>query len=142
MAEFARPRVVGFNHVALEVGDLDEALAFYGRLFKFELAAKVTPWPSSTWAISSLPFRRAAGKRQTMGVTSVSSSTIRRWPARPLRQLVLPHLTVHSLIFGIPGAPSRDRWLRQHSVHEGTQCAAWHGAVALDQEREGKKGVG
>src|SRR6478609_6780037 len=40
MAEFARPRVVGFNHVALEVGDIDEALAFYGRLFKFELRGK------------------------------------------------------------------------------------------------------
>ena len=26
-------RLVGFNHIALEVGDLDEALAFYGRIF-------------------------------------------------------------------------------------------------------------
>jgi hypothetical protein len=34
MAEFAKPRVIGFNHVALEVGDIDEALAFYGRLFR------------------------------------------------------------------------------------------------------------
>src|SRR5436190_5856089 len=40
MAEFARPRVIGFNHVALEVGDIDEALAFYGRLFTFELRSK------------------------------------------------------------------------------------------------------
>jgi len=40
MAEPARPRLIGFNHVALEVGDIDEALAFYGRLFKFELRDK------------------------------------------------------------------------------------------------------
>ena len=40
MAEYARPRVVGFNHVALEVGDIEEALAFYGRLFRFELRGK------------------------------------------------------------------------------------------------------
>jgi lactoylglutathione lyase len=40
MTEFTKPRVVGFNHVALEVGDIDEALAFYGRLFKFELRGK------------------------------------------------------------------------------------------------------
>ena len=40
MAEFAKPRVIGFNHVALEVGDIDEALAFYGRLFKFKLRGK------------------------------------------------------------------------------------------------------
>jgi lactoylglutathione lyase len=31
-----RPRLVGINHVALEVGDLDEALEFYGRLFTIE----------------------------------------------------------------------------------------------------------
>jgi catechol 2,3-dioxygenase-like lactoylglutathione lyase family enzyme len=40
MGEFVRPRVVGFNHVALEVGVIDEALAFYGRLFRFELRGK------------------------------------------------------------------------------------------------------
>ena len=31
------PRLVGINHVALEVGDLEEALAFYERIFEFEL---------------------------------------------------------------------------------------------------------
>jgi predicted enzyme related to lactoylglutathione lyase len=40
MAESKKPRVVGLNHVALEVGDIDEALAFYGRLFDFELRGK------------------------------------------------------------------------------------------------------
>ncbi|MGR3715657.1 MAG: VOC family protein [Thermohalobaculum sp.] len=33
----AKPRLLGINHVALEVGDIDEALAFYGRFFEFEL---------------------------------------------------------------------------------------------------------
>jgi lactoylglutathione lyase len=28
-------RLVGINHVALEVGDVDEALAWYGRFFEF-----------------------------------------------------------------------------------------------------------
>ena len=40
MAASARPRVIGFNHVALEVGDIEEALAFYGRIFEFELRGK------------------------------------------------------------------------------------------------------
>ena len=31
------PRLVGINHVAIEVGDIDEALAFYGALFELEL---------------------------------------------------------------------------------------------------------
>jgi len=32
-----KARAIGFNHVALIVGDIDEALAFYGRLFEFTL---------------------------------------------------------------------------------------------------------
>lgn len=35
-----KARAVGFNHVALEVGDIDAALAFYGRLLDFELRSK------------------------------------------------------------------------------------------------------
>jgi lactoylglutathione lyase len=35
-----KARLVGFNHVALEVGDIDEALDFYGSLFEFELRGK------------------------------------------------------------------------------------------------------
>jgi lactoylglutathione lyase len=33
-------RLVGINHIALEVGDLDEALTWYGRLFEFELRGR------------------------------------------------------------------------------------------------------
>jgi lactoylglutathione lyase len=35
-----KARAIGFNHVALEVGDIDAALAFYGRLFDFELRGR------------------------------------------------------------------------------------------------------
>jgi predicted enzyme related to lactoylglutathione lyase len=35
-----RPRLVGINHVAIEVADIDEALAFYGRVFDFSLRGK------------------------------------------------------------------------------------------------------
>jgi catechol 2,3-dioxygenase-like lactoylglutathione lyase family enzyme len=31
------PRLVGINHVALEVGNLEEALDWYGRIFVFEV---------------------------------------------------------------------------------------------------------
>jgi lactoylglutathione lyase len=33
-------RAIGLNHVALEVGDVDDALAFYGRIFTFELRGR------------------------------------------------------------------------------------------------------
>jgi lactoylglutathione lyase len=37
----ARARLIGVNHVALEVDDLDAALGFYGRLFEFELRGRI-----------------------------------------------------------------------------------------------------
>jgi catechol 2,3-dioxygenase-like lactoylglutathione lyase family enzyme len=36
-----RARLVGLNHVALEVADVDEALAFYGGVFELELRGRV-----------------------------------------------------------------------------------------------------
>jgi lactoylglutathione lyase len=36
----AHPRLVGINHIALEVGDVDEALEFYGRIFEFTLRGR------------------------------------------------------------------------------------------------------
>jgi lactoylglutathione lyase len=35
-----KSQLVGINHVALEVGDVGEALEFYGRLFEFELRGR------------------------------------------------------------------------------------------------------
>ncbi len=35
-----KARAVGINHVALEVGDIEEALAFYGQFLQFELRGK------------------------------------------------------------------------------------------------------
>lgn len=40
MSAARKARAIGFNHVALEVGDIEEALAFYGRLFDFKLRGK------------------------------------------------------------------------------------------------------
>ena len=38
------PKLVGINHVALEVGDLEAALEWYGRIFEFELVRE-PPFP-------------------------------------------------------------------------------------------------
>ncbi|MGA9006285.1 MAG: VOC family protein [Xanthobacteraceae bacterium] len=103
MAEFARPRVVGFNHLALEVGDIDEALSFYGRLFSFELRGK-----SDTIAFIDLGDQFIAlqkGRKQPaddgrhFGLVVEDKEAARK----ALRQLVLPCLTARSLISVTPG---------------------------------------
>jgi catechol 2,3-dioxygenase-like lactoylglutathione lyase family enzyme len=40
MAEAKKAHAIGFNHIALEVGDIEDALAFYSRLFDFKLRGK------------------------------------------------------------------------------------------------------
>lgn len=35
-----KARAIGFNHVAIEVGDIDDALTFYARLFDFKVISK------------------------------------------------------------------------------------------------------
>jgi len=40
MTEGKKPRLIGINHVAIEVGDIDEALEWYARVFDFKLRGK------------------------------------------------------------------------------------------------------
>jgi predicted enzyme related to lactoylglutathione lyase len=37
----SRARLIGINHVALEVGDIDAALEFYGAVVEFELRGRI-----------------------------------------------------------------------------------------------------
>ena len=62
MSEARKALAVGFNHVALEVGDIEEALAFYGGFLEFELRGK-----SETMAFIDLGdqfLALQAGRRQ------------------------------------------------------------------------------
>lgn len=40
MTEAKKARAVGINHIALEVGDIDQALEFYGQFMEFSLRGK------------------------------------------------------------------------------------------------------
>jgi len=87
MTEAARPRIVGLNHIALEVGDIEEALAFYGRIFQFELRGKSDAMAFIDWAINSSPCRRGGSRVQMLAAISVSSSMTRKQPGAPSTQL-------------------------------------------------------
>jgi catechol 2,3-dioxygenase-like lactoylglutathione lyase family enzyme len=40
MKGMSLPRLIGINHVALEIGDIEQALAFYGKIFAFTLRGR------------------------------------------------------------------------------------------------------
>ncbi len=55
-------RAIGINHVALEVGDVDEALDWYGRFVQFELRGRR---PTMAWIDLGDQFLAlSAGRRQ------------------------------------------------------------------------------
>ncbi len=75
-------RAIGINHVALEVGDVGEALDWYGRFFHFELRGR---HPNMAWIDLGDQFLAlSSGRRQgpTTAATSASWSTTRRRCAR------------------------------------------------------------
>ena len=63
MTETRKARAIGFNHIALEVGNIDEALEFYAKIIDFELRGK-----SENMAFIDLGdqfLALQAGRRQT-----------------------------------------------------------------------------
>jgi catechol-2,3-dioxygenase len=84
MAETKKARAVGLNHVALEVGDIEEALAFYGRLFEFKLRSKTPLRLSSIWAANFSHCREVGLNRLTMDVILGLWSTTRMPSVRRL----------------------------------------------------------
>ena len=83
MNESSRPRVVGINHIALEVGDIEEALAFYGRIFKFELRGKSDAMAFIDLGDQFIALQKGRIRAQMRAATSVSSSMTRRQPSAP-----------------------------------------------------------
>jgi len=135
MPEARKARAIGFNHVALEVGDIEEALAFYGRLFDFKLRGK-----SKTSAFIDLGDQFLAlqkGRAQPpddgrhFGLVVDDKDAVRRALAaadiKPLPGRFLDFL---------------DPWgNRQHPVHQGAEHFARHGACASLEERKRNEGA-
>jgi len=77
----AKPRLVGINHIALEVGDVEQALAFYGRIFSFTLRGKsegaaFIDLGDQFIAMMQGPVRQPAGHRH-FGVAVDDRSAVR-----------------------------------------------------------------
>jgi catechol 2,3-dioxygenase-like lactoylglutathione lyase family enzyme len=77
-----RPRLVGLNHIALEVGDVGEALEFYGRIFDFTLrgrhaGAAFIDMGDQFIALMEGPVRGEPGHRH-FGLVVDDRATVRR----------------------------------------------------------------
>ena len=135
-------RLVGINHVALEVGDLDAALALYRRLFDFELRGRSGsmafidigdqflalgrgPLPAARRRPPLRPRRRRQGGRPRRDRGRGPRAGRHRPPARLPRPV---------------GQPDRDRRLPRHPVRAGRAGQAQARDRGAGEDREGPRG--
>jgi len=127
MVGSTKPRAIGFNHIAMEVGDIEEALAFYDRIFDFQLRGK-----SRTMAFIDLGdqfIALQAGRKQPADEAVMLASWLmtRRRRALPSRRRESSRSTVRFSISATPGAIESRSWAMtiSSSPRLQTSCAAW-----------------
>ena len=72
------PRLVGINHVAIEVGDIEEALAFYGRHLRARLRGRTRGMAFVDMGDQFIALSEGRTQPPDGIATSASSSTTRR----------------------------------------------------------------
>ena len=136
-----KARAVGFNHVALEVGDIDEALAFYGRLFDFKLRGTSEDAAFIDLGDQFLALqkgrRQAADDGRHFGLVVDDKEAVREALAGGHRAAARSA----SSIFSIHGATASrsSATTTSSSPRRRTCCAAWAGASV--EERQGDQGA-
>ena len=77
-----KARAVGINHVALEVGDIDEALDFYGRFLEFEIHGRSENAAFAYFGDQFINFSRgrkqAADDKRHFGIAVDDKELVRR----------------------------------------------------------------
>ena len=74
--------MVGINHVALEVGDVDEAVEFYGRIFELDMRGRVPGMAFLDMGDQFLALAQnenpAAGRHRHFGLVVEDRTAVRR----------------------------------------------------------------
>ena len=104
-----KPKMVGMNHVAIEVGDIEEALAFYGRIFDFTLRGKGKNNAFIDMGDQFINLTQVSTEHRDsprhFGLVVDDRSAVRDWSGRPAANCS----TARSWISSIPGATG-SRW--------------------------------
>jgi lactoylglutathione lyase len=132
-----KARAVGLNHVALEVGDIDEALAFYGRLFEITLRGKTETSAFVDLGDQFIAFQngRVQGPDdgRHFGLVVTDKEAVRA---------ALLEADISAFTRSIPrlsrsmGKPDRNCGVSERSVHESTERSERHGARRFAKERQ------
>ena len=124
------PQLVGINHVALEVADLDRSLAFYGRLFELRFRGRSSSAAFVDIGDQFLALMQGVRNSPTARATSGSSSTTRRPSARAARGRRRAPARTPARLPRPGGNRIEIVQYRRDPVHEDGRGAARHAAGA------------
>ena len=143
MSEAKKARAVGFNHIAIEVGDIEEALSFYGRIVDFRLRGKSQEMAFIDLGDQFLALQK--GRRQPeddgrhFGLVVDDKNAVRQ-------ALIAANIEI------MPGPflDFRDPWGNRIEIvgydniqfSKASKRLAWHGAGASFEECPGPEGTG
>ena len=134
MVRERKARALGFNHVALEVGDIEEALAFYGRLFDFKLRGKSANSAFIDLGDQFLALQKGrtqpADEGRHFGLVVDDKDAVRK----ALEDAGMSRCPARFSLSRPVGQSHRDCRLRQCPIHQSAERAARHGIDASVKE--------
>ena len=135
--ENSRPKLVGVNHIALEVGDIEEALAFYGRIFDFSLRSKSKGQAFIDMGDQFIALMETKDRHEDdgrhFGVVVDDRSAVRGLSRRPAGGFCRGRSSISS----IPGAIGSRWWTMpiSSSPRRPMCCVAWASTSARTRAR-------
>jgi lactoylglutathione lyase len=143
-----KARLVGINHVALEVGSIEEALAFYGRLFELSLRGRSARMafidPGDQFINLSENRDQHRDKDRHFGLVVNDKQKVRR----RLEEAGVETLPGRGVEFRDPWGNrvqiveyANIQFIKHKAVLKGMGCADLHKSPAAIEELGGKSGI-
>ena len=134
---------MGINHIALEVGNIDEALEFYSSFLNFELKSKGENAAFIYFGDQFINFAKGRSQspddKRHFGIAVDDKELVRE----TLKTMGVEVLPGRFLDFLDPwGNRGRDHDLSEHPVHQGAWRSEGHGVGRPRQDRRGEEGTG
>ena len=129
-----KAKAVGINHIALEVGNIDEALEFYSSFIDFEISRRSETAAFVYFGDQFINFilgrNQGPDERRHFGI-AVDDKELAR---ETLENMGIKFLDGQFLDFLDPlGQPSRNYDIHQYSVHQGRSRFERHGSPTFVQ---------
>ena len=129
-----KARIVGINHVALEVGNIEEALSFYGKVFDFSLRGRSDKMAFIDMGDQFIALFEGHGQHYDQGRHFGLVVDDKNRVREQLQKAGVTLLPGRGVEFRDPwGNQCSDRRVRERAVREAPRRAEWYGLPGSEQ---------